>query len=388
MSFFTLFGWFIALFWLWHGGVVIHFLHGQQLNKRIAHLPPLTQYPKLSIIVPARDEQQAIRATLTSLLALDYPNFEVLAIDDRSRDATGAIMDELQAHSPRLKVIHVTALPEGWLGKNHAMHLAAQQAVGDYLLFTDGDVIYAAETLKQAMQVVMAQHWDHFALMPRLLPGDYAENSVLQFMGLAFIIGTYPFLVANPNSRCFAGVGSFNLIRRGCYWHIGGFENLRLEVVEDMALGREVKRQGFRSQLLFAEHLLQVRWQQKVSGLVHGIEKNSFAAIDYSLTNLFALTVVFKTVFFLPYVAVFVLPMPVALGYGVALVLLHSLLAYMGARAKVGWQISFALPFSAAVTLWAVWRSAFLTLKQGGIYWRDTFYPLALLKSKIPPAAL
>lgn len=381
MFYITLLGWLIALFWIWNGGVVLHFFLRHQLSKIVADLPPIQDYPKLSIIVPARDEQQAIRKALTSLLALDYPDFEILAINDRSSDQTGEIMDELMAGDPRLKVLHINELPDGWLGKTNAMHLAAQQATGDYLLFTDGDVIYSADALKQIMQLVLVQQWDHLALLPRLLPGDYAENSVTQFMGLVFMMSIQPFLVANPNSRCYAGVGPFNLIRRECYLDIGGFERLRLEVVEDMALGREVKRHRFRSQVLLANELVQFRWQQQVSGLIRGIEKNSFAAIDYSLIKLFVVTFVFIIVFLLPYWAIISLPFNAALGYGIAFLLFHALLAYVGEQAKVGWKIIFALLFSVSVTLWALWRSAFSTLKQGGIYWRDTFYSLDLLRA-------
>ena len=380
MFFLALTGWLIALFWIGHSGVVWHFVRYHQLCKVVTQLPPLSHYPKLSIIVPARDEQQMIRQALTSLLALDYPNFEVLAVNDRSSDQTGVIMDELQINSPNLKVLHIQKLPENWIGKNYAMHIAAQQASGDYLLFTDGDVVFAPDALKQVMQVVVAQQWDHLAMFPRLLPGGYLENSVTHFMGMILIISLYPFLIANPKSSRFAGVGSFNLIRRDCYQHVGGFDRLRLEVVDDMALGREIKLHGFRSQLLYTENLLQVRWQEKVSGLIHGVEKNSFAAINYSLIKLIFLTLAFKIIFLLPYLAIFILPFHVVAGYGVALLFVHGLQGYLGEWAKVGWKITFALPFSAIVTLWAIWRSAFFTLKQDGIYWRDTFYPLALLK--------
>jgi len=380
MFFFLCFGWFLALFWFWHGAIVLHFLHLMQISKLTTKLPPLNHYPKLSIIVPARDEAAKIYAGLSSLLQLDYPHFEVIAVNDRSVDETGAIMEALQRESSCLKVLHINELPERWLGKNHAMHLAAQQATGDYLLFTDADVVFAPDTLKQAMQVVQAQQWDHLALLPRLLPGGYAENCVLQFMGLVFIMSLYPFLIAKPSSQRFAGVGAFNLIGRACYQQIGGFAALPLEMIDDMGLGRAVKQQGWRSQLLFAESLLQVRWQQKVTGLVCGIEKNSFAALSYSPLNLIVLTLAFILFIFAPYLAIFIFPSTIALGYALALAVLHGILVYTGTRAKVGWQISFGLLFGAGVTLWAIWRSAFLTLKQGGVYWRDTFYPLALLK--------
>jgi glycosyltransferase involved in cell wall biosynthesis len=381
MLYISLLGWLIALFWLWNAGVVVHFLLAHQVTKIAASLPDVHQYPKLSIIVPARDEQQAIRKALSSLLALDYPEFEILAVNDRSSDQTGAIMDELSLESPRLKVLHIHELPDGWLGKTNAMHRAAQAATGDFLLFTDGDVIYAPAALKKIMQIVVLQQWDHLAVLPRLLPGDYAENSVTQFMGMIFMMALQPYRVANPDTGSYAGVGPFNLIHCDCYQQIGGFEHLRLEVVEDMALGREVKRHKFRSQVLLANEQIQFRWQQEVSGLIKGIEKNSFAAIDYSLVKLSIVTLMFFVVLLLPYWAIVGLPFNAAFGFSIAFLIFHGLLAFVGESAQVGWKITFACFFSVLVTLWALWRSAFLTLKQRGVYWRETFYPLAMLKA-------
>ena len=376
----SLVGWLLALFWLGCSGVLLHFFHYHQIEKIVATLPALQTFPKISIIVPARDEESAIGAALMALLALDYPHFEVLAVNDRSSDKTGAIMDAIQATAPQLKVLHIQQLSDGWLGKNHAMHCAAQQATGDYLLFTDGDVIFSPDTLKQAMQIIATQHWDHLSLVPRLLPGNFVENSVVQLMGMLLLIRIQPYRVATANHLFFAGVGAFNLIRRACYQTTGGFDKLRLEVIDDMALGREVKRCGFRSQLLAADPLLQVRWQESLAGLVRGVEKNSFAALNYSILNLVMMTIGFILIFFCPYLAIIFLPAQVAVGFAVALGLLHSLLAFIGHRTKVGWKTNFLLIFSALVTLWAVWRSAFLTLKRGGVCWRDTFYPLQMLK--------
>ncbi|MFZ2726360.1 MAG: glycosyltransferase [Methylococcaceae bacterium] len=380
LFFLTLLGWLIALFWLIHASVVVHFLYYHRLKTIADSIPELPHYPKLSIIVPARDEQQKIAQALNSLLALDYPNFEVIAINDRSNDETGHIMEQLKLNSDKLKVLHIKSLPANWLGKTHAMHLAAKQATGEYLLFTDGDVIYKSDALKHIMRVATHQKWQHLSLMPQLLTGDYWENSVTQFMALLFIMFLYPFRIANNKAKNYAGVGPFNLITRDCYYKIGGFAALSLEVVEDMELGRAVKQHGFSSQLLIAEDLVQFRWQEKVSGLIKGIEKNSFAALDYSVFKLILLTLVLLLIVIMPYWAVYSLAFSHALGYVIALLVLHGVLAIVGIRAKVGWSISLALLFSFAVTLFAVWRSALLALIQGGIYWRDTFYSLPVLK--------
>src|ERR1700693_4382257 len=142
-------GWVAFVFWVAGVAPSLISLLSRSLDSVVAELEPPAVWPKVSIIVPARDEAEKIEAAMRSKLAIDYPDFELLAVDDRSQDQTGAILDRLAAEDPRLCVIHLTSLPEDWLGKSHAMQVAASHAQGEFVLFTDADVFFSPDLLRK-----------------------------------------------------------------------------------------------------------------------------------------------------------------------------------------------------------------------------------------------
>jgi cellulose synthase/poly-beta-1,6-N-acetylglucosamine synthase-like glycosyltransferase len=180
--------------------------------------------PRVSIIVPACDEEADVEQTLTQLLALDYDNYEVIAVDDRSTDRTGEIMDQVaaspQAHG-KLRVFHVRELPTGWLGKTHAMWTAAKQATGDWLLFTDADVLFKPDSLRRALAYAESVNADHVVLFPRMIMTKPGERMMIAFFQTLFVFGHRPWKVADPSTDDHMGVGTFNLIRRSVYEAVG-----------------------------------------------------------------------------------------------------------------------------------------------------------------------
>jgi cellulose synthase/poly-beta-1,6-N-acetylglucosamine synthase-like glycosyltransferase len=209
-----IFGWVLFAFWCFQFLPLIPSTYFRTLRRKTDGLPELTEWPWLSVIVPARDEGPHILAGLKSLLASDYPHLEVIAINDRSRDDTGRVMDELAAADSRLKVIHVTALPPGWLGKNHAMHLGQQAARGEWLLFTDGDVLFTPDALHRSIKCVLHEKLDFLCLFPRMIPGFYWENAVILFFTIAFMGGAKPYLVRGKNRAAYLGIGGLCRLRR------------------------------------------------------------------------------------------------------------------------------------------------------------------------------
>jgi glycosyltransferase involved in cell wall biosynthesis len=224
---------------------MVNFLRHYKLTDKCKNLPALTSYPKISIIVTARDEAEKIAQCLTSLVNPSYPDLEIIAVNDRSRDATGQIMNNLAAENTRIRVLYIETLPEGWLGKVHAMHTAGQIATGEFLLFTDDDVIYQAQALEQAMRYVTAQQLSHLCLIPHFISGTLWENALVNFFGMTFIMSLCPQAINSNNSKFYAGVGAFNLVSKNVYQQLGGHESLRL--------GRLIKQHGFASHLLLAD---------------------------------------------------------------------------------------------------------------------------------------
>jgi len=206
------------------------------------------QSSRVSIIVPARNEEHDIEQTLRRLLVLDYGNYEVIAVDDRSSDRTGEIIARL-ARSPEahgiLKAVRIEALPSGWVGKTHAMWTAAQQATGDWLLFTDADVQFKPDSVRRAIAYAEADRADHVVLFPRMIMKQPGEKMMTAFFQTLFVFGPRPWKVADPRTRDHMGVGAFNLIRRRVYEAVGAYQALRMEILDDMKLGKVVKNAGY-----------------------------------------------------------------------------------------------------------------------------------------------
>jgi hypothetical protein len=338
--------------------------------------------PSLTVIVPARNEAGNVHACLESLLAQDYPNLRILAIDDRSTDATGAIMDSLA--SAKLSVLHIDELPPEWLGKTHAMALAARHATSEFLLFTDADVIFAPSALRRALACAVETRADHFVLAPTTIIRRWDEAALLSFFQIFGLWVARPWKAADPCARRDAvGVGAFNMLRRTAYDAVGGYEALRMEIVEDLGIARRVKRAGLRQHIAFGRGLVSLHWAAGVPGLVRVLTKNIFAATNFQVPVLLAGCCWLTGFCILPFVELvtpgFALPGSLAIA---SMVWIYVLLApHSGLRA---WNAVFA-PFAAAVFVFTLLRSMLTTLRQGGVVWRGTFYPLAELRKHVAP---
>lgn len=341
---------------------------------------PGRPWPSVSVLVAARDEAWGVEACVRSLLALDYPDLEIIAVDDRSTDATGAILERLAAMDPRLRVMHVAELPQGWLGKNHAQWLGAGQARGELLLFTDADIEFAPPALRDAVSILEAERLDHLALGPALtLPGMPLAACVAYF-ARQFALLLRPWRARDPDSDGYIGVGAFNLVRASAYRAAGGHARIALRPDDDIRLGQVLKQAGFRQDLRHAPDALRVTWYGSVGEFVRGLEKNVLAGLDYrGVLGLCGLALLLA-IELLPW-AVLVAGggaarVAAASAIGVALATLAGILAV--ARAPLA--AALLQPFAALVFFHACARSIVLAWARDGIVWRGTHYPLAELK--------
>ena len=344
---------------------------GLAADAGISATTPTVHLPSVSIIVPARNEEAQIRNGLTTLLQSTGVDFEIIAINDRSTDATGRIMDEVAATDARLKVIHITELPDGWLGKNHAMHVASEQATRDLLLFTDGDIIYEPSAIEIAVRHFVRHRLQHLCLLPKMIPGNVFENAVVTFFGLAFAVGMQLHLIRTRWPLSYAGVGAFNLVDATFYRSLGGHKPIAMDILDDVKLGKMIKKNGGRIDFQLAPKLLSVRWQQSLWGVVTGLEKNWFASLNYSIPQILFVTLVFFLTMVFPYLSPFVLPLRDASGFVATIALWHLLFAFIVSRTPGGLLFAPMFPVGAFVMAFAYWRSAIITLRQGGVRWRD-----------------
>ena len=392
-------GWLLFAIWSVAAGLPTAWFIGRSLKRQSDRVAEPDVWPFVSVVVPARDEGHKIEAGLRSLVASDYPRFQVIAVDDRSQDQTGAIMDRLSQEvasnlagtspesqrlpgGPSLDVIHITELPDGWLGKNHALQVGSQKSGGDWILFTDGDVVHHSETLRRAVKYALARQIDHLPLFPNIEAHGLFEAAFVGCFGLVFTAGTQPGLVPSRCPWFYVGVGAYNLVRRSALERAHGFESIRLDVMDDVKLGKLLKRTGSRGEVLRAAEGLNIRWQQSAWKCVTGLEKNAFASAGYSLPRLLWMLCIIGFVFLGPLIGT-LLGGEARHGYVAALVLSHVIYGF-NARlfGHSFWIFPWLIP-SGLAFMFAFARSAWMTLRQGGVRWRDTFYPLSLLRQHV-----
>jgi glycosyltransferase involved in cell wall biosynthesis len=231
--------------------------------------------PRISLIFAARDEEEKLPAALATLTAIDYPNLEIIAVNDRSQDRTGKILDEFALSHERLRVAHVDALPTGWLGKTHALQTGYERSTGEWLLFTDADVRFSRDVLRRAVTLMNERTLDHLTLFGDVEMKGFWEKVLITFFGLTFHVATDPYHVSNPDSWTYVGVGAFQLLKRSVYESVGTHRRLAMEVVDDMKRGKIVKQAGFRSSVGLAQEAVVVRWHAGLGNLVRGVPKTS-----------------------------------------------------------------------------------------------------------------
>jgi glycosyltransferase involved in cell wall biosynthesis len=339
--------------------------------------------PRVSIIVPARNEQQDIAQTLTQLLALDYDNYEVIAVNDRSTDGTGEIMDRVAsdpATHERLKIIHIAELSPGWMGKTYAMWTAGRQATGDWLLFTDADVLFKPDSVRRALAYGEAEQADHVVLFPQMIMKRPGERMMVAFFQTLFVFGHRPWKVADPKSKDHMGVGAFNMVRRSVYERVGTFERLRMDVLDDMKLGKVVKESGYAQRNVFGKDLISLRWAHGAMGMVNNLTKNFFAILSFQWwrTVISCLGLAFLNLG--PFLGIWLAHGWAHLPYAVALFSMFAIYVGMSRKSPVPPYYFFLHPISTILFVYILLRSMFLTLRQHGVVWRGTKYPLDELR--------
>lgn len=369
----------VALLWIIQG---FRTTRGMRRLPRLADMTPLAdpECPLVSVIFAARDEAEKLRSALETLLAQDYPRYEVVAVDDRSKDATPQILDEFARTSNRLKVVHIAELPAGWLGKTHALFCGYEQATGAWLVFTDADVHFAPDLLRRAVALAQARALDHLTLLGSLDLQGFWEKTATTYFGVGFLFAVEPWRVHDARSRRYMGAGYFQLLRRSAYKAIGTHQRLAMEIVDDMKLGKLVKFGGFRSGVAIADQHVRLRWNHGLRGLLHGVTKNLFAANSFSLARVVADIAAIFSISILPFLA---LPLTSGLAQafaGVAAIVALAIHTQCARNYQIGWAYGFTHPLAGLIFAYMLLRSAVVTLRRGGVEWRGTFYPLNELK--------
>ena len=366
-----------SLFWIraaWHVG-----------KFRVVSIEPqiplrADEWPSLCVVIPACNEAERIEKAARSLLKQDYPNLELIFVNDRSDDTTGEIIDQLAAEDARMTPVHITTLPEGWLGKVHALHVATERSDSEWILFTDADVCFEDGALRQIVSDAVIHHADHLAGLPEIRPAGPLLDVAISTFFMSSMFFVTPGRIADPNESMAVGVGACNLVRRTAFEKTPGFHWLKMETADDLGLGLMMKRWGNRAQVVFAQPQLSLDWYSSIGEMIRGLEKNSPGLTHYRWWKALAMVAFFVGCLVAPG-GLLCLPMIVSIGLLVGLLGVALIASRVLAKRTCFSLGSFLLaPVGFAMLTFIFVRSCCLLWWRGGVSWRGTKYDLRLLR--------
>jgi glycosyltransferase involved in cell wall biosynthesis len=336
----------------------------------------LREWPLVSFVVPARNEEAGIERAVRSFCTQDYPALEVIVVNDRSTDGTGQVLAELQKEFPNLVVVDGQDPPAGWLGKPNALELGRAHAKGDWILMTDADAVHAPDLLRRAMSYALGESAGMLVIRPRHVTEGFFEAVLMCGVNFFFFVATPLFLVRYSRSPLFAtGSPVFNLIRRDALEACGGFACLKHAVVDDLEIGFQVKRAGYRVAVAFAGASIGHRMYRGARETVRGFGKTTFPTIRKASWLLLLYWIVAVVTSFLPYFG-FVDGLAhgrIIIPAAISLAAMHLIFAGIAWRYGEPWYITFLNPLRELGWLWIFTRSLVVYCRKG-LVWRGRSY--------------
>lgn len=363
---------------------IFEFIFGFNKIKNLSDqvLVDSRQLPKISIILSALNEERDIEKALLTLVNLDYPHLEIIAINDRSTDKTPKILDRLQTQYSRLKVCHIKELPEGWFGKNNALHLGSQMAEGEWLLFTDADVNMRSDTLTKSISYVLQHKLDHLTIYENHQRHYFWLKILLLGLYVAYSIDKKPWRISYPWSKKSLGHGAFNLVNTKVYHQCGGHAAIAMECLDDLKLGSLLKNNGFRQDTVDGRDFVEREWYTSLMDMINGMKKNSFAYYDYHLLPACRDTFLALGFYIWPFIAVIFFDGPIRSLNLVNIALTLGVSVYVAKQFRLQKRYAIFYPIALSILIYTVFNSVFSVCRNKGVHWRGTYYSLQAIRSK------
>ena len=372
------------------GGIgIIYWLHNQyQMDIVVEPTSPPSNPPFISVCIPARNEERNIRVCVEAILSQDYPNLEVIVLDDRSSDATHEILSQLAAQNDRLKIISGSDLPKGWAGKPHALFQASASARGEWLCFVDADTFLSPATLSSCYAKALETKADMFTIMTFQILGSFWEKAIMPLVMTALSVGFSPRKVNDPNKKDAIANGQFILIKRSTYDSIGGHASVKNSIVEDRDISQRVKWNGHRLIVADGMQMVRTRMYTSLPEMWEGWTKNIYLGLrdDPSLLALgvFGAFLTMVVSLFLPVWPLLGLNWYLNNGSWMAMVAiaealsLWAYLIYARVQIAVKMEVSpwYALttPLGAGVFGAMMFTSAWKVISRKGVTWKGRVY--------------
>jgi len=340
-------------------------------------------WPRVSAILTARNEEAALEAAVRAHLEGDYPNLELIIVEDRSSDGTPDIARRLAAADSRVKVVHITELPEGWLGKLNALQRGLQAATGEWLLLSDGDVAVQRGVLRRIIGYCERRQLDHCAVLPRCLPVQPLLDCLTSLFMRLVVLNFRIWAIEDPRSKASVGVGAFNMVRRAALERTPGFAWLKMEVADDLCLGQMLKAAGARQSIVNGCAMTGLQFHSSLGDSLRSAERATYTAIgNFSMLRLIALSALVLLLELSPLMVLVLArtPWSQALGLGLLAMALAAMAVSNRWLDRRSWNLVF-WPLAELVMCYSQLRAGVLGAWRGGIIWRGTFYPNAGLKA-------
>lgn len=348
-------------------------------------------WPKVTLIIPACNEDAKIESALKTLLNLDYSPLEIVVVDDRSTDNTGEILQrlwrqhqnlpsELKANTKSdLKIVTIKTLPPQWLGKVHAQAMGLKEATGDWILFTDADVHYTKDSLKKAIFYCETHKIDFLTLVPDIsAPGHLLKTAITQFLMSGALAIDLKKIKSTKHKEAI-GCGAFNLVRSSAYTRSRGLEWLRMEVIDDGGFGYMLKESGANCEVLSGLGAVQLEWYPSLRAFILGLEKNAFSLFQFNIfyVLLFCSLMLFTVSSVYISIAAMLLS-PWGFVYGLSLIVYYiSAALALRAVSEISPMYVLTLPMGLLLAVFVILRGMILFSIRGGMSWRGTFYARA-----------
>lgn len=363
--------------------LIIEFSIGFNTIKNLSSQTALAtdSLPFISIIFSARNEEDVLSTSIKSMLNLNYPRFEIIAVNDRSTDRTDTILDQYEYH-PHFKTKHIKCLPNKWLGKNYALHIASQSAKGEWLLFTDADVVMKRDLLVKAISYSLTNKLDHLTIYEHHIKKRFWLKMMLLANYITYSMTLKPWRIKYLWSKKSLGHGAFNLIKKSCYLQCGGHQSIAMECLDDLKLGALIKHKRFKQDTVDGRDYIEREWYHSLNEMIDGLKKNAFAYFNYSFLTFF-IGFIFAFLFFiLPCLGALLFHGPLQ-WINITNVLLTCCIAFIVAKHfRMQKYFAFFYPIGILLLFYTLWNSVAATYRQRGVIWRDTHYSLQELRNK------
>lgn len=369
--------------------VIIHWIHNQyHLDIVVKPALPPANAPLVSVCIPARNEENNIRRCVEAILEQDYPNLEVIVLDDRSTDATLTLLKDIASRDSRLLPISGSDLPAGWAGKPHALYQTVSVARGEWLCFVDADTFLAPNALSSVFAKALETEADLFTVMTRQILGSFWERTVMPLVMTALSVGFSPRKVNDPQRRDAVANGQFIFIKRSVYDLVGGHERIKDQIVEDKALSELVKWSGHRLVIADGRDVVSTRMYTSLETMWEGWTKNIYLGLrdhpSLLLLGAFGATLALIAALFLPIWPLLGLSWYMQGGGWMALLVIVEALLVWGyliwIRAQVAQEMgisrgyAFLTPLGAGVFAAMMLTSAWKVVSGQGVTWRGRKY--------------